>query len=520
MLPPATEAEAEADTPPTLRRGQDGDEPDLQRLPDEASFAYDYATCLGFVTASALSDASHGGPLLRRVIAKRGVSALYVDEAHGVSADSMAYYNDALRDLHVTIAALIAQLASRGWPRPPIYGFTSTLTPQMAPAVRGALGMAAGAVTERCNIDRPELLFHRLPLPQGHSEPAASWLQRAMDIIVGSAPLWALQGGIIVFVPTAKLARSAGGEKDPAHKLRVPTPTYDGTLRQIITYLGTNSMSSAERASKIAKFEADPEAVLVTNCEAWSHGGGRRRITLVIHFEMPRGGVELWQRSGRGARLVAERALVVILVGSRLLVQRALFSATPKCGADSAMVETMRLCRLLVQRGCLRQHILTALDSLGQAQCPCPCYGCDACLRDGVVAAPGQPTLGSLPQFSTQLYASAAAGRLLRDVRLELDDSGRGGLTLTQLLAARPTEDGPDSVVFAQSAVHDLLVYALLAERSIAYRPVSQPLNHISLQPPCVILPTSPPSLGAAGRNHTEAKGVLLGLLRSARACA
>ena len=140
MLPPATEAEAEADTPPTLRRGQDGDEPDLQRLPDEASFAYDYATCLGFVTASALSDASHGGPLLRRVIAKRGVSALYVDEAHGVSADSMAYYNDALRDLHVTILCGSDRAARIAWVATPAHLrlHLHTHTPDGARRQRGA----------------------------------------------------------------------------------------------------------------------------------------------------------------------------------------------------------------------------------------------------------------------------------------------------------------------------------------------------------------------------------------------
>ena len=193
----------------------------------------------------------------------------------------------------------------------------------MASDVKQRLCMTAGSLTERCNIDRPELLFLRLPMPQRTGEPAHRWLQRLLDTIVGRAPPWALRGRIVVFCQTASLARTAafGTDKNPHHCVRVPLPSCSG-VRTNLHYVGTLTMPDPEQRRRIVEqFAATPFAVLFTT-EAWSHGNGVKGTSMVVQAELPRGVVEFWQRSGRGARSVGERALVVQVVGAKMIALR------------------------------------------------------------------------------------------------------------------------------------------------------------------------------------------------------
>ena len=235
-------------TPPTVPAGEakspspSADAAELERLPFENAIAHDYCVVLVIVTASALSARDGGGPMLRRVLAQRGVRRIYVDEAHTVSRTSMAAYNSALAGLRNTLLAVRTQLASYGHPRPQIVGLTSTLPPHMVPEVKHALTMPPSAKTIRCNIDRPELLFQRLPMPQCATESAVDHLQRVLCFLAGHAPSWALCGALVVFCPTAALAR------DAATRLQVPVPVGAAAgMRQCIAYLGTNCLSPDQR---------------------------------------------------------------------------------------------------------------------------------------------------------------------------------------------------------------------------------------------------------------------------------
>ena len=181
----------DAPTPPTARAhppepndaDNDADGADartLERWPDERAIASDYSVVLVVVTASALASMEHGGPVLRRVLARRGVGRVFVDEAHTVSPTSMALYNAALRDFRETLQRVLVLLAASDRPRPQVVGLTSTLPPELTQEVKRRLGMTLDAPTVRCNVDRPELLFGRLPLPQKPNERAFMWLQRAL----------------------------------------------------------------------------------------------------------------------------------------------------------------------------------------------------------------------------------------------------------------------------------------------------------------------------------------------------
>ena len=153
---------------------------------------------------------------------------------------------------------------------------------------------------------------------------------------------------------------ASGTDKNPQHCVRVPLPSCKGA-RSNFFYVGTRTMPDPEHRRRIVEeFAATPFAVLFTT-EAWSHGNGVKGTSMVVQTELPRGGVEFWQRSGHGARSVGERALVVQTVGAKMIAMRALFSRVPLPGENSPLVETFRLCKLLATRGCLRQHVLSAL---------------------------------------------------------------------------------------------------------------------------------------------------------------
>ena len=425
--------------------------PDLSNLPYENAIDKDYSVVLVIVTASALAAPDGGGPVLRRVLARRGVRRIYIDEAHTVSRTSMAAYNNALGQLRQTVLGLVSQLAAYGHSRPQLVGLTSTLPPNLVKEVKHSLAMTPTARTVRCNIDRPELVFQRLPLPQRRSETASTHLQRLLVFLAGHAPSWSLRGALVIFCPTAKLARAA------AAILQVPLPDGAPGKRQCITYLGTGKMTPVERTEAMLHFQSDQHAILLTT-EAWSHGNGRALITLILHIELCRSVVEFWQRSGRAARLAGETALVVTLAGTRPLSTRAFFTPPPdRQSASSPLTDCSKLRSLLALRGCLRASIL---EELGQIQCETQCGKCDECQRDLSSIHTSALSMAGLPHLFEWVCASAAAAVVLGDERLQKD-----GVTLSQLRSSICRE-APNP--FDSEEGHDLLIDALLNHGSLS----------------------------------------------------
>ena len=249
---------------------------------------------------------SNGGRLLNEALARRGIRRILIDELHTISRHdhtaSMATYSDALAAVPDVLSRLVAQVRNRGHPLPQILGFSSTIPPAAVPHVRSRAQMASGARVVRCAIDRPELVFVRLPLPVRFRESFVCWTQRILDHLSSNAPLWALTGRLVIFCPTARTARRA------AHNTHIKLPS--GGQRRNFVYLGVSKMTPAQRSAAIDAFGRSPGAVLFTN-EAWSHGSGKPDITMVGHLSLAKGPVEQFQRSGRGARERGEKALVV-----------------------------------------------------------------------------------------------------------------------------------------------------------------------------------------------------------------
>jgi hypothetical protein len=489
---------------------------DLSHLPHERAIAEDYSVSIVVATASALS-ADQGGPVLRSVLAARGVRRIFIDEAHTVDPTSMAQYNSSLASLHEVLQALFALLGASGFKRPQLIGLTSTLPPSIAGAVKRRLCMSVDAATVRCNVDRPELHFMRLPLPQRSGEPAWKWLEKVLRFVVGGAPRWVTGGAIVVFCSTARLARSA------AQKVRVPGPGQSG-WRPAVAYLGTRRMTGPQRAAAMAAFAGQKFAVLFTT-EAYSHGTGRSGITFVLHAELPGSVVEFWQRSGRAARMGLEEALVVQVLGTRLLTQRAMLSPPLVGTGPSTLSGSQRLCRVLATTGCLRAHVL---DKLGQSQSASTCGMCDACLLDG--AQPpltGGHTLGGLPYRCGWYDATDAAVAILSTRGLTLDRGGFGGVKLSEL-AASPHPDAPPP--FNKLGAHDILLWFLIATGSLRYREVRSsrrvacPALRRPAQPACppCAAPPAPNCRGSclAGGRAQPAAVVLPHLLGDSRASA
>ena len=465
--PPSGEALA----PPIVPAAREAGAPlDLSNLLHERALAEDYSVCIAVATASALS-ADQGGPVLRAVLAARGVRRVFIDEAHTVDPTSMAQYNSSLASLHEVLQSLFALLGAAGFERPQLIGLTSTLPPSIAGAVKRRLCMSVDATTVRCNVDRPELHFMRLPLPQRTGEAAWKWLQRVLRFVVGGAPGWVTAGAIVVFCSTARLARNA------AKRVMVPSPVEPG-VRPNVAYLGTRRMTGPQRAAAMRAFDRQKFAVLFTT-EAYSHGTGRSGITFVLHAELPGSVVEFWQRSGRAARMGLEEALVVQVLGTRLLTQRAMLSPALVGTGPSTLSGSQRLCRVLATAGCLRAHIL---DKLGQSQCASPCGTCDACLLGGALPLAGGRTLGGLPHRCVWYDATDAAAAILGNLGLYLDRGGFGGVNLSEL-ASTPRPDAP--APFNKSGAHDTLLWFLIATGNLRYREVHSSRRAACPVPPC-----------------------------------
>ena len=470
--PPATPSPAAGGAQPDARAETCG----LHNSPHERAIASDHSVAVVFATASALGSPTDRGDLLRSVLGRRGVAVVYIDEMHTVLPQSMGSYSAHLADLRHSLATIFALLSNHGHRRPQIVGLTSTLPPQLTREVKRRLGMAVTAKTVRCNIDRPELLYLRACLPQRPSEKAHRWVQRVLLWHTIHLPLWALDGGIVVFFATAKLARRA------ARVVQLPLPRHSG-LRRNVVYLGTANQAASERRTNMVAFTVDRHAVLFTT-ETLSHGFGRALIHLVVNFDVGRSPTEFMQRNGRAARLHGESAVVSQVVDARLFVRRALF--VDPAGGAVALAGILCVAQILAGRHCVRAKLL---QSLGQHICTRPCRGCDACLGDGAAPHPAAVdagpsdtrvrSLGDAPLQFEWVDASEAAAVLLAEGRLQLQSClpdqpppWGGGTTLTRLLAT-PAEHAPSP--FHLSDAHNLLVWHLIAEDSIRYRTAAIP---------------------------------------------
>ena len=466
--------------------GQHADDGGVGRLGfHETAIAEDYSVRVVVVTASALGSNEGGGVALRGVLATRGIRRLVVDEVHAVFPTSMATYNNALATFGQTMELLCAQLVRAGHPRPQVIGVTSTLPPASTRTIKRLAGMTSAATTVRCNIDRPELYFQLTPLPRRGGERQLDWLQRVLMWHVCHLPPWALAGGIVVFCGTAALASAA------AESVRLTKPCRTD-VRPTIAYLGTTKLTPAKRRAAIQRFESEPHAVLFTT-EAWSHGAGRALVHLVVHADLGGSVLDFWQRSGRGARLGGERAVVSQLCDAGLLVGRARFCGPSDADSVSGLADTLALCRHLATRGCMRQRLLAAL---GQAQCPAPCGGCHNCARANAAPMP----LGALPLLFQWVEATSAAAAFLQDDPRLLRGGHEFGcrVTLSQLIAAPWHEAAPP---FDTASAHNMLVLQLLARRSILFDEVCP--SHSSRQS-CTPAPLTVTTLRSAGLDPNQ----------------
>lgn len=421
---------------------------DLDQSRDEARIAFDATVLVVVCTASALHQDSDGGRLLRAALARRGVRRLHVDELHTLSQHregaSMASYSAALAEIATVIRRLLAGLQCHHHRRPQIAGYTCTLPPACVSHVRAQACMALSAKIVRCAIDRPELQYVRLPLPPHPGERRLLWGQRVLAHLERCAPPWAQRGSVIVFCPTARFARKA------AKRFKLQRP--DGRNRTNYCYLGVRNMSGAERRAAAVGFAASQGAALFTT-EAWSHGSGNRGVAMVVHLALPKGPIELAQRSGRAAREADEHALIVFLTSSTMLVQRLVLSPADDVGS---LVGAQNLVEQLAAAGCLRS---TFLRHLGQRSPGTVCAGCDQCIPR--VTSQGRPSLGMLPHLLHWQPAQEAVVALADAWPTDQHP------TLTRLVNQLKPSDAPSP--FDSHEAHDGLIFALLAEKTIRW---------------------------------------------------
>ena len=398
-------------------------------------------------TVSALHAGGDGGRLLNEALARRGVRRIFIDELHTISthdhAASMATYSDALADISGVLDRLCAQLRVHGHARPQIVGFTSTLPDAAVEHVRARARMACGARVVRCAIDRPELRFVRLPMPIRPKESFVRWGQRVLDHLGTAAPPWALAGRIVIFCPTAKGARRL------FHHLRLPR--RDGVGRRKFLFLGVQKMTSAERSASVDGFGTSEGAILLTN-DAWSHGSGTTKTTMVVHLGLAKGPVELFQRSGRGARESQEVALVVHTLSASSLSQYLQVVRSP---VGDPLVGVRFVLEQLATGGCLR---VAFLAFLGQPFLVDRCGGCDHCARtrpavDGL-------SLGSLSHDNKWHSGGDGVRSLIARWPGEAGFSPPLGAVLRLDLAAAPAP-------YNEYDAHNALVSALIAEKTI-----------------------------------------------------
>ena len=431
--------------------------PRLDALPHSSAewrVAFDPSVVLVICTWSALHSHSERSALLHDAIARRGVRRLFLDEVHTLSTHmhgaSMATFSAALHTAPDIIDRIIAGAARRRHPRPSIVGLTSTLPPAVVPHVCARARIAEGARVVRCAIDRPELQHIRLALPPRLHEKLLHWGQRILCHLHELAPSWALSGSIVVFCPTARFASRAQANYSMPHPA--------GGRRKVFLFLGVEKMTSVQRREAMDGLESSPGAILLTN-EAWSHGAGVAGITMVVHLALPKGPVELAQRSGRAARCSGEKGLVVYVVAARMLVQRMLLCKPEDRGSH---IGAQQLLQQLTCEGCLRASFLR---HLGQGNVAQPCGACDAC--HGCSSWSSQP-LGALPGRLRRCIATAAALALFEDWDVDT-------VSLSRLLR-QPAATAPPP--FHLPEAHDALVGGLLAEKTIRYDAVAGPHSY------------------------------------------
>jgi len=424
---------------------------DLHPSRDEARIAFDATVLLVVCTASALHQDSGGGRLLHAALSRRGVRRLHVDELHTLSQHregaSMASYSAALAEIATVIRRLLAGLQCHRHRRPQITGYTCTLPPVCVPHVRAQACMAVSAKIVRCAIDRPELQYVRLPLPPHPGERRLLWGQRVLAHLERCAPHWAQRESVIVFCPTARFARNAA----KSFILRRP----DGNPRTNYLYLGVRNMSGAKRRAAADGFAASQGGALFTT-EAWSHGSGNRGVAMVVHLALPKGPIELAQRSGRAAREADEHALIVFPTSSTMLVQRLVLSPSDDVGS---LVGTQNLVEQLAAAGCLRA---TFLRHLGQRSPGTGCAGCDQCIPR--TTSQGRLSLGMLPHLLHWQPAQAAIVALADAWPTDRHP------TLTSVINQLKPSDAPPP--FDHHNAHDGLIFALLAEKTIRWEAV------------------------------------------------
>eukprot|EP00966_Prymnesium_polylepis_P185809 4307170-Prymnesium_polylepis.2 len=390
-------------------------------------------------TVSALRLRSEAGALLREALARRGVRRILFDEMHTLLDASMAGWSDDLADCGPALDALCAASRRRGHlERPQHIGFTSTMPASLVRQAADATRMQHGVRVVRCSIDRPDLSFYRLPLPARNGEKRLVWAQRVLDQLVDTVPTWAVAGSVVVFCPTAKFARRA------VECIRMCDSR--GRSRPMLVYLGVQNMSRMERAAAKDSFDHSPTAVLFTT-EAYSHGAGKPNISLVVHLALPRGPIELFQRSGRGAREANEKALVVFAVSAHMLGQR--LSLCRPTDADAVGGVHSQL-EHLTGHVCLRSSLL---GYLGEPNLVLPCSGCDLC---------GGAHLQGLPHLLTWEDGTAAAISLCQSVQ----QLGADGVSLGRLLGSIPAHT---PAPFAAYERHCELVVALLGDGTLSF---------------------------------------------------
>ena len=399
-------------------------------------------------TISALRLRGEAAAVLREALGQRGVRRIFIDELHTLTRSSMAGWSEDLADTGPILDSLRAALHRHGHRRRPQHvGFTSTLPPPLVQQAADAARMQKGVRVVRCSIDRPDLCFYRLPFPPRAKETHLLWAQRLLTQLTGAAPSWAAAGSLVVFCPTTDFAVRACAE--------LVVHDSDGRVRPNLVFLGVRKMCGSERDEQLDAFARLGTAVLFTT-EAFSHGAGKPGITMVIHLALPKGPIEMFQRSGRGAREEGESALVVFVVSAHMLQMRVTLSNPAE--ADSLSGARLLL-RHLTSCTCPRAALL---EYLGQPNVPLPCSGCDFC---------GGPRLGSLSHLLTWEDGTAAAISLCDCADLDWERGVSLGAILRTIPFGAPAP-------FHAHAEHCALVVTLLGDGTLSFDGASDGHGH------------------------------------------
>ena len=424
----------------------------------ERAVAEDATLLIAVVTASALRKASPRARLLRQALATRGVKRLFIDEAHCAARIAMAAYSKELAEQGESTAQLQARQQQHGHPPLQVVTLSATWPPSCHTELLESNGVSSDAVRVRCSVDRPELRFLRMPCPRGASESFADWCARGLDWLLDHAPVYYTEGRVVVFVTFAADALRCA---QLLHRKRFRRPRSAGGKRDrpCFAYVGSGRLTDAKLAAVTAGFQGDPHSVLFAT-EALTHGATFPGIRLLAHWAVANGPIEFWQRSGRAARQRDEYALVVQAESARLHVQR--LSLVDRANPD-ALVGTRLVERHCRRRCCARRPTLLYLGELAAGRDRCS--GCDECDRTSPKSDDGTPHLGGLPWQFDWCEASAAAVHVLAS--LPTDPVATNLPSCSAFLDTPPCDAVPP---FDTPGMHDLLVRALLVEKSILER--------------------------------------------------